>query len=164
MSKRTASWLAWSMCALSLALTALSLVLLTLDICLQLLAIREHHAGYAPVSLQDTLDRGVGPYLGAERLRRTPQGVGNGPHASPRVSPGAETQARVPDLVVHQDVRRPGGRRTGPRPDNPVHRHRALYLRRLEPVVEQVPGAHRHQPGEFAHPRHVQTPHPPRQL
>jgi hypothetical protein len=30
-SKRTASWLAWSMCALSLALTALSLVLLVLN-------------------------------------------------------------------------------------------------------------------------------------
>ena len=31
MSKRTASWLAWSMCALSLALTALSLLLLYLN-------------------------------------------------------------------------------------------------------------------------------------
>src|SRR5215208_2955393 len=32
MSKRTASWLAWSMCALSLALTALSLFLLVLNL------------------------------------------------------------------------------------------------------------------------------------
>src|SRR5829696_5104580 len=32
MSKRTASWLAWSMCALSLALTALSLLLLLLNL------------------------------------------------------------------------------------------------------------------------------------
>ena len=32
MSKRTATWLAWSMCALSLALTALSLFLLTLTL------------------------------------------------------------------------------------------------------------------------------------
>jgi len=32
MSKRTASWLAWSMCALSLALTALSLWLLLLNL------------------------------------------------------------------------------------------------------------------------------------
>ncbi len=31
MSKRTATWLAWSMCALSLALTALSLLLLYLN-------------------------------------------------------------------------------------------------------------------------------------
>jgi hypothetical protein len=31
MSKRTATWLAWSMCALSLVLTALSLILLTLN-------------------------------------------------------------------------------------------------------------------------------------
>ena len=30
-SKRTASWLAWSMCALSLALTALSLLLLSFN-------------------------------------------------------------------------------------------------------------------------------------
>ncbi len=32
MSRRTASWLAWSMCALSLALTALSLLLLVLNL------------------------------------------------------------------------------------------------------------------------------------
>ena len=32
MSKRTASWLAWSMCALSLVLTALSLWLLLLSL------------------------------------------------------------------------------------------------------------------------------------
>ena len=32
MSKRTATWLAWSMCALSLVLTALSLFLLTLNL------------------------------------------------------------------------------------------------------------------------------------
>jgi len=31
-SKRTATWLAWSMCALSLALTALSLLLLMLSL------------------------------------------------------------------------------------------------------------------------------------
>jgi hypothetical protein len=32
MSKRTATWLAWSMCALSLALTTLSLFLLVLNL------------------------------------------------------------------------------------------------------------------------------------
>ncbi len=32
MSRRTATWLAWSMCALSLVLTALSLLLLTLSL------------------------------------------------------------------------------------------------------------------------------------
>jgi hypothetical protein len=32
MSRRTAAWLAWSLCALSLALTALSLVLLALNL------------------------------------------------------------------------------------------------------------------------------------
>jgi hypothetical protein len=134
------------------------------DIGLQLLAAFEDHAHYAPVSLQDTLDRCVDPYLRAELLCRTLQGFGDGPHTSPWVSPGAETEAGVPDLVVHQDVRRPRGRRTSPCPDDAVDRHRTLYLRRLEPVVEQVPGAHRHQSGEFAHPRHVEAPHPPRQL
>src|SRR5215204_3848180 len=131
---------------------------------LELLAALEHHARYAPALLQDALDRCVGPYLCAELLRRTLQGVGDGPHTSPRVSPGAEAEAGVPDLVVHQDVRRPRGRRTGPRPDDAVDRHRALYLRRLEPVVEQVPGAHGHEPGELANPPHVEAPHPPRQL
>src|SRR5215208_8259213 len=65
------------------------------DVGLKLLAALEHHARYAPVSLQNTLDRRVGPYLSAELLRRTPQGVGDSPHTSPRVSPVAEAQAGV---------------------------------------------------------------------
>src|SRR5215212_6956327 len=134
------------------------------EVSLQLLAALEHHASYAPVPLQNTLDRRVGPYFRAELLRRTPQGVGDGPHTSPGISPGAEAEAGVPDLVVHQDVRRPRGRWTGPRPDDAVDRHRALHLRRLEPVVEQVPGAHRHEPGELADAGDIQSPHPPRQL
>src|SRR5829696_2380545 len=130
---------------------------------LQLLTTLEHYAPYTSLSLQNTLDGRVGPYLRAELLRRTPEGVGDGPHTSPGISPGAEAEACVPDLMVHQHIRRPRGRRSGPRPDNAVHRHRTLYLRRLEPVVEQIPGAHRHEPGELPDPRHVKTPHPPRQ-
>src|SRR5215207_9636522 len=116
------------------------------EVGLKLLTALEHHTRYAPVSLQNTLDRRVGPYLRAELLSRTPEGVGDGPHTSPRISPGAEAEACVPDLVVHQHIRRPRRRRTGPRPYNAVDGRRALYLRRFEPVVEQVPGAHGHKP------------------
>ena len=42
MSKRTATWLAWSMCALSLVLTALSLLLLALSLSYPRVPIFEH--------------------------------------------------------------------------------------------------------------------------
>src|SRR5215212_3159712 len=76
------------------------------EVGLELFAALEHHARYAPVPLQNTLDRRVRPYLRAERLCRTFQRLGDGSHTSPRISPGAEAETGVPDLVVHQYVGR----------------------------------------------------------
>ena len=51
----------------------------------------------------------------------------------------------------------PGSYGPGPGADHAVDRQRALDLRRLEPVVEQVGDAHRHQPGHVGDRAHVEA-------
>ncbi len=101
-------------------------------------------------SLDDQpLDPGVGADLGAERLGRparsrpTPRPCR--PRGSPSCRAGPSPTSPMEWCAITYAV--PGSYGPGPGADDAVDRHRALDLRRLEPVVEQVGDAHRHQPG-----------------
>ena len=59
--------------------------------------------------------------------------------------PGAERAVDLAHVVVQQHVRRPGGPRTHERADDPARRLRRLEHVGLEPLVEKIGGAHRHQ-------------------
>ncbi len=113
----------------------------------QLLTRLEDSALDPAVRHEQRSDWRAGPDLGPEGLGAAPDGGRDRPHPALRVAPAAElTVADPADRVVRHDVG--GARLVGPGPgaDDAVDRHRALHLRRLEPLVEQVRDAHRHQP------------------
>jgi hypothetical protein len=70
-SKRTASWLAWSMCALSLALTALSLLLLALILSYPSVPIFEHWVDSTLAAISFST---VGAVIASRRLPDNPIG------------------------------------------------------------------------------------------
>ena len=118
------------------------------DLGRELLAVLQLDAGGAAVVQQDPADPGVGADLGAVLAGGVRDRVGDRAHAALLEAPVAQVAvAHVADRVVRHHV---GGARlvrAGPGPDHAVDRERALDLRRLEPVVEQVGDRHRHQPG-----------------
>ncbi len=62
-----------------------------------------------------------------------------------RDAPGAERAVDLAHVVVQQHVRGAGRAHAQERPDDARRRHRRLQQIGLEPLVEEVRGAHRHQ-------------------
>ena len=71
MSKRTATWLAWSMCVLSLALTALSLLLLALILSYPSVPIFEHWVDSTLAAISFST---VGAVIASRRIPDNPIG------------------------------------------------------------------------------------------
>ena len=118
------------------------------DLGRELLAVLQLDAGGAAIVQQDPADPGAGADLGAVLAGGVRDRVGDRAHAALLEAPVAQVAvADVADGVVRHHVGGAGLVRTGPGPDHAVDRERALDLRRLEPVVEQVGDRHRHQPG-----------------
>ena len=111
-----------------------------------------------PFFEHDLADPGVGADLGAGLAGGPADGVGDRAHAALLEAPVAQVAvAHVADGVVRHHVGGAGLVGAGPGPDHAVDRERALDLRRLEPVVEQVGDRHRHQPGHVGDRADVQA-------
>ena len=122
-----------------------------------LLALLEHGATDPAALDQQPLDLGVGANLGAEADRGPLDRLGDRAHPSLGEAPTAEvTVTDVADRMVRHDVGRSRLARPGPRADDAVHGHGGLDLRRLEPVVQQVGDAHRHEAGDVCDRSHVE--------
>src|SRR6185437_7363610 len=128
----------------------------------QFLAAVQHDAGGPAVGDQQPAYLRVGADLRAEAAGGGLDGGGHPAHAALLEAPVAQVPvADVADRVVRHHV---GGARlvrAGPGADHPVDRKCTLDLRRLEPVVEQVGDAHRHQPGHVGDRANVETAVPP---
>ncbi len=109
-------------------------------------------------STSSLVDSRIASHLGSERLSRAPDGCRHPAHPAFGIAPAAQlTVSDITDRVMRHDVRRTWLVRPRPGADDPVDGHGALHLWRLEPVVEQVRDAHRHQPGELGHGTAVQS-------
>ena len=107
----------------------------------------------------------LGADLGAEAAGRAGDGIRDRTHPALGVTPAAHLAvADVTDRMVCHDVGGAGFIRPGPRADHAIDRQRALDLRRLEPVVEQVGDAHREQSGDISGTADGDIPLAPRQL
>ena len=123
-----------------------------------LLAALEHNAADPSALDQRAGYPGVGADLGAEAARRALDGVGHRTHPPFGEAPVAQvTVADVTDRVVGHDVGGAGLGRAGPGPDHPVDGDRSFHLPRLEPVVQEVGDAHRHQPGHVCDRPHIEA-------
>ena len=124
----------------------------------ELLAVVQLDAGGAAVADQDLDYFRAGADLGAVLSRRVGDGVGDGAHAALLEAPVAQVPvADVADRMVRHHVGGAGLVRAGPGADHAVDRERALDLRRLEPVVEQVGDRHGHKPGHVGDRAHVEV-------
>ena len=87
------------------------------------------------------------PRCGSRRRPRAPRrdGVRDRAGAAAREAPGAERAVDLAHVVVQQHVRRARRAHAQERADDPRRRHRRLEHVGLEPLVEEVDGAHRHQ-------------------
>jgi hypothetical protein len=90
-----------------------------------------------------------GADLRTRRARRPRDRLGHAAHAALDPPPGAEVAVDLPHPVMHQHVRRPRCHRAAPRADHRLRGQRSLHPRILEPLVEQVGGAHREQPNQL---------------
>ena len=99
-----------------------------------------------PSPLDDHLRHGgVGADLGARLAGRAGDRVGDGARAALREAPRPVVSVDLAHVVVEQHVG--GARRTRAqeRSDDPARRDRRLQRVGLEPLVDEVGGAHRHQ-------------------
>ena len=112
---------------------------------LDLLAALEDDARSRGRRGRDARDRRLGADLGAERLRRAGDRVRHAAGAALRDAPGAERAVDLAHVVVEQHVRGPGRADALVRADDPRRRHRRLERVGLEPLVEEVRRAHRHE-------------------
>ena len=110
-----------------------------------LLTTLEDDASGAIADDPDPRDGRLGPDLGAERLRGP--GDRHRDAAGPALgdAPRAERPVDLAHVVMEQDVRRPGRADALIRPDDPGRGHRRLERVGLEPLVEEVRRAHRHE-------------------
>ena len=130
-----------------------------------LVAVIERHALDPAVADQDFRHPRVGADLGAKAPCRAGDGIRHRTHTALGVTPATHLAvADVTDRVVRHDVGGSGFIRAGPGTDHAVDRERALDLRRLEPVVEEVGDAHREQPGDVSGTADRDAPLAPREL
>src|SRR5689334_5306501 len=110
-----------------------------------LLAALEDDAGGAAVRQLDLRDRRLRPDLDPRLDRRRGDRVGDRAGSAAGEAPRAEGAVDLAHVVVEQDVRRAGRAHAEEGPDDAGRGHRRLQDVRLEPLVEEVHGRHRHQ-------------------
>ena len=111
----------------------------------QLLAVLEYHAGGAAALQQDARDGRVGADLDPEAPGGAGDGLADGAGPAFGESPGPERAVDLPHVVVQQHVRRPRRAGSEKRADDPARRLGGLERVGLEPLVEVVGRAHRHE-------------------
>ena len=130
----------------------------------QLLAAAQDDAAHEAVGDGDLLDGRARAHFAAESHRGAPDGLGDRPHATHRIAPRAEVSvADVADRVVGHDVGRARLVGAGPGADDPVDREHALQLGALEPAVEEIADARRHEAGRLGGGAYVEAAHSPRE-
>ena len=110
-----------------------------------LLAVLEDDPDRTAVLRQDPLDRGFEPDLGPERAGRVADRVADPAGPALRDAPGPERAVDLAHVVVEQDVGRARALDALVRADDPGRGHRGLERIRLEPLVEELGRAHRHE-------------------
>ncbi len=99
-----------------------------------------------PAALDDDVgDGGVGPDLGTEGARGTADRVADAAGPALGDPPRPERAVDLAHVVVEQDVRGPRALDALVGADDPGCGHRGLERLGLEPLVEEVRGAHRHE-------------------
>ena len=112
---------------------------------LELVAVGEHDAGGPAVLRQDARHRRLGADLGAGLARRGGDRIRDRAGAAARQPPRPERAVDLAHVVVEQHVRRARRAHAEKRPDDARRRHRRLQHVGLEPLIEEVDRAHRHQ-------------------
>ena len=111
----------------------------------QVVAVLEHDADRGAVLDDDLRDRRLGADLDARLARGAGDRFGDRAGAAARQAPRAERAVDLAHVVVQQHV---GGARRAhaeERADDARRRHRRLEHVGLEPLIEEVDRAHRHQ-------------------
>ena len=98
-----------------------------------------------PSGQHDLRDRRLGADLDAGLARRVGDRVRDRAGAAAGEAPGPERAVDLAHVVVEQDVGRAGRAHAEERADDAGRRHRRLEHVGLEPLVEEVDGAHRHE-------------------
>ena len=91
----------------------------------------------------------VGADLRTRRTRRPRERLGDAAHAAVHPAPRAEMTVDLTDPMVHQDVGGSRGHRSPPRTDDSLRRQGAFDPRILEPLIEEIGGAHGEQPDQL---------------
>ena len=115
------------------------------DLARQVVAVVEHDADRGRVLDDDLRDARVRADLGAGFARGAGDGVGDRAGPSARESPRPERTIDLAHVVMEQHVGGPGRAHAEERADDARGGHRRLEHVGLEPLIEEVDGAHRHQ-------------------
>ena len=94
---------------------------------------------------EDSLDLRLRADLDTGGARRAGDRIRDRSGAAARQSPGAERAVDLAHVVMEQHVRRAGRPDAEKRPDDARRRHRRLEHVGLEPLIEKVDRAHRHE-------------------
>ena len=115
------------------------------DLARQVVAILEHDADRGPVLDDDLRDARPGADFGAGLARRAGDGVRDRAGPAAREPPRSERAVDLAHVVMQEHVGRAGRAHAQERADDPRRRHRRLEHVGLEPLIEEVDGAHRHE-------------------
>ncbi len=115
------------------------------DLARQIVAILEHDADRGPVLDDDLRDARPGSDFGAGLARRAGDGVRDRAGSAAREPPRSEGPVDLAHVVMQEHVGRAGRAHAQERADDPRRRHRRLEHVGLEPLIEEVDGAHRHE-------------------
>src|SRR6266704_3120059 len=118
----------------------------------QLVAIVQYDALRATILDVHPGDRRVAPDLGAKAVSRGGDRFADGPDPSLGESPGPEDAVQLAHIMMKEHVGGAGRAWTKERADDPARRLRRLEDVRLEPLIQKVRRAHRHQLDERVQP------------
>ena len=110
-----------------------------------LVAAGRRYADRLAVFDQDLRNRYLGLDFDASFARRVGDGVGDRAGAAARETPGAKCAVDLAHVVVQQHVGGAGRAHAEKRADDSRRRHRGLEHVGLEPLVEEIDGAHGHE-------------------
>ena len=112
---------------------------------LDLVAVLEHHAARAVLAHDNARDRRLGADLDAGLPRGGRNRFGDGAGAAAREAPRAKRAVDLAHVVVQQYVGRARRAHAQERADDAARRHRRLQHVGLEPLIQEIDRAHRHE-------------------
>src|SRR5271165_7442756 len=125
---------------------------------MDLFAIVERDADGATLSRDNFRHGRADADLAAESTCSLLHGIRHGTHPAFCEGPSTEVPvAHTADRMMQHDVRGSGLVGAGPGSDYRVTRESRFHLFRLEPVTEEIGGAHGEKAGHIGHPAHIQT-------